>query len=177
MQESRDTPFPRSQGRFQQRGLPFPGTSPPGSSAHLGSTSSCQGPATLCQDRHTCTWGSGWRSEEQEGTGTHSRRWAGHSARRHLQLWAERDMERARRGTDRTCQVLPPPKDEVLPTRLNQNTFSATSIEHLPPLDLLFYPHICLMLTTLRVGCYAQTDKKKNKDCLKRTNLSKLYLL
>lgn len=94
MQESRDTPFRRNQGRFQQRGLPFPGTSPPGSSAHLGSTSSCQGPATLCQDRHMCTWGSGWRSEEQEGTGTHSRRWAGHSARRHLQLRAERERWR-----------------------------------------------------------------------------------
>ena len=94
MEESRDTQFPRNQGRFQQMGLPFPGTGPPGSSAHLGSTSSCQGPATLCQDRHTCTWGSGWRSEEQEGTGTHSLHWAGHSAHRHLQLWAQREMAR-----------------------------------------------------------------------------------
>lgn len=94
MEESRDAQFPRNQGRLQQMGLPFPGTSPPGSSAHLGSTSSCQGPATLCQDRHTCTWGSGWRSEEQEGTGTHSLHWAGHSAHRHLQLWAQREMAR-----------------------------------------------------------------------------------
>lgn len=46
--------FPYPSGRFQQMGLTFPGTSPPGgSAAHLGSTSSCQGPATLCQDRHT----------------------------------------------------------------------------------------------------------------------------
>lgn len=88
------TQFPRNQGRFQQMGLTFPGTRPPGSSAHLGSTSSCQGPATLCQDRHTCTWGSGWRSEEQEGTGTHSPHWAGHSAHRHLQLRAQREMAR-----------------------------------------------------------------------------------
>lgn len=64
---------------------------PPGRSAYLGSTSSCLGPATLCQDRHTCTWESGRRAEEQEGTSTHSLHWAGHSARRHLQLMWGRD--------------------------------------------------------------------------------------
>lgn len=54
--------------------------------AHPDSTSSCLGPATWCRDRHTCTWESGWRSGAQEGTGTHSLRWAACSAHRRLQL-------------------------------------------------------------------------------------------
>jgi hypothetical protein len=65
---------------------------------NLGSISSCLGPATSCQDRHTCTWGSGWRFEEQEGTGIHSRRWAGHSGHRHLQLMAGGGADRQRVG-------------------------------------------------------------------------------
>ena len=90
--------FPEVKENFSRWGLALPGAIPPSSSAHLGSTSSCQGPVALCQDRHKCTWGSGWRSEEQEGTGTHSLHWAGHSARRHLQLMAQREMGRESTG-------------------------------------------------------------------------------
>lgn len=96
-------------------GLALPGATPRGSSAHLDSTSSCQGPATWCQDRHTCTWESGWRSEEQEGTGTHSLRWAGRSAHRRRQLTAQRDGERVRwaqTGRARFCLL---PRTRSLP--------------------------------------------------------------
>lgn len=87
-------------------------------------------------------------------------------------MGTERDGERECQGTDGKCQVPRPPRDEALPTQLNRNTFSATSVEHLPPLDLLFYPHVRLMLTTtLRAGCYAQTDRKKKKRLLKKNKL------
>lgn len=121
---------------FSRRGLAQPGASP-WWSAYLGSTSSCLGPATSCQDRHTCTWERGWRSGEQEGTGTHSRHWAGHSARRHLQLTAQRERETERvleRSKNKTCQVLPSPEDEALPSRHGPKTFSPTFIGHLPAL-------------------------------------------
>lgn len=119
-------------------GLALPGASPPGRSAYLGSTSSCLGPATLCQDRHTCTWERGWRSEEQEGTGTHSLHWAGHSAHRHLQLMAQRQRQSWSKG--KACQFLPSPEDEPLPTRLDQKAFSPFT-GHLPAVCLVFYPH------------------------------------
>lgn len=44
---------------------------------YLCSIFSCQDPATYCQDRHTCTWGNGERSEVQEDTGSHSLHLAG----------------------------------------------------------------------------------------------------
>ena len=127
-------------------GPAWPGGSPPGRAAHLGSTSSCLGPATLCRDRHTNTWESGRRSEEQEGTGTRSLHWAGQSARRRQQLMGGRGTERW--GADGTCQVFPPPEDDAPPTRLAQKAFSTAFIGHFPALYLVFYPYFHLILVS-----------------------------
>lgn len=56
---------------------------------YLCSIFSCQDPATYCQDRHTCTWGNGERSEVLEDTSSHSLHLAGGWAHRSLELFKD----------------------------------------------------------------------------------------